>query len=281
MEKKGRRQEAGMITVEAVLTLVPFILLVVGIISFINLFLLHNKIQYALYQAGSELSAYTYFYHALGLREADLGMKEDIDRETEEIDQTISDVSDFMDQLDAWDSSVGALSESSMGDLETNVQNLIDETGKLKDSGAQTWKSFKDLVDDPQDLLRNVVFFGIEKLEEAAKGMLLGAVAYHMVEGYLESDIPSVSASGGAAGTTITADEYLRKAGVIDGMEGLDFRNSKLFSDDEYRMIDIVVEYKVDMFFFDLLFIDPQLTVVQRCVIPAWLDGDGGENRKY
>ena len=42
-----RKREEGMMTVEAVLSLVPFIIAVLGIISFINIFAVHNKIQYA------------------------------------------------------------------------------------------------------------------------------------------------------------------------------------------------------------------------------------------
>ena len=55
MEKKTNR-ESGLMTVEAVLSLVPFIIVILGIISFTNIFLVHNKIQYALYQMGNELS---------------------------------------------------------------------------------------------------------------------------------------------------------------------------------------------------------------------------------
>ena len=62
-----RKREEGMMTVEAVLSLVPFIIAVLGIISFINIFAVHNKIQYALYQMTNELTSYTYFYEALGV----------------------------------------------------------------------------------------------------------------------------------------------------------------------------------------------------------------------
>ena len=49
MAQKNER-EKGMMTVEGVLSLVPFIIVILGIISFINIFTVHNKIQYALYQ---------------------------------------------------------------------------------------------------------------------------------------------------------------------------------------------------------------------------------------
>ena len=51
-----REAERGMMTVEAVLSLVPFIMVILGIISFTDIYRVHNKIQHAMYQVGSELS---------------------------------------------------------------------------------------------------------------------------------------------------------------------------------------------------------------------------------
>ena len=85
-----------MMTVEAVLSLVPFIMVILGIISFTDIYRVHNKIQHAMYQVGSELSGYTYFYEAVGLRGADLGLKGDIDSQTAPVDSAISSITDFM-----------------------------------------------------------------------------------------------------------------------------------------------------------------------------------------
>ena len=73
----------------------------------------------------------------------------------------------------------------------------------------------------------------------------------------------------------MTADAYLRYYGVRNGMDGLDFGESQLFSDDKYRMIDIVVEYDIEVYILKLFLRDPTIHVVQRCSMPAWLDGDG------
>ena len=45
-----REAERGMMTVEAVLSLVPFIMVILGIISFTDIYRVHNKIQHAMYQ---------------------------------------------------------------------------------------------------------------------------------------------------------------------------------------------------------------------------------------
>ena len=73
--------------------------MILGIISFIDIFAVHNKIQYAMHQMGNEISAYTYFYEALGIRSADLGLKADIDKQTAPLDTTLNDLSSFLEQV--------------------------------------------------------------------------------------------------------------------------------------------------------------------------------------
>lgn len=149
MKSKNKIHERGMMTVEAVLSLVPFILVILGIISFINVFMVHNKIQYAIYQAGSELSAYTYFYEALGVRSGDRALGADIDKGTVEIDDTIKKTTDFLGQLD---------SVSTVKDVQNTVQ-----------AGIGAVDAGRVLISDPHTLLRNLVYYGIEAGEGALK----------------------------------------------------------------------------------------------------------------
>lgn len=242
-----RRAEYGMMTVEAVLSLVPFIMVILGIISFTDIYRVHNKIQYAMHQVGSELSAYTYFYEALGLRSADLGLKDDIDSQTEPVDTAIENISDFI------------------GDLNSLSTSAIQ-------SGQAAGSSLSGFVDDPKSLLRGIVFLGIEGAENTGKQLLISWMSQGMMEKYLdESYLPSNARD---------ADTFLKKCGVRDGLAGLDYSNSQLFQDSEYRMIDLVVEYDVEVYILKLFLKDPTIHVTQRATIPAWLDGDGVEYTK-
>ena len=261
--KRAHSHEKGMITVEAILSLVPFILVILGIISFINIFMVHNKVQYAMYQAGNELTAYTYFYQALGLRDADLGLKADIDRETAELDDTIAKTTDFLDQLDTLTGSAKKVGSGDLGELE----NTMNQAQGTVQAGQAALSSGWELISDPQDLLRNLVYYGIEAGETALKGWLMEVISRSMLPAYLDSSF--------SPSNPMNADQYLKSFGIVNGVKGLDFSNSTAFTDEDYRMLDLVVEYDMEIFYFKLFFKNPAVHVVQRCSIPAWLDGDG------
>ena len=92
-----QESENGMMTVEAVLCLVPFLLAILGIISFANIFMVHSRVQHAIYEAASELTAYTYLYQVSGWRSAD--------------ETLIKDSAKLTDFLNSFDEARAALSQ--------------------------------------------------------------------------------------------------------------------------------------------------------------------------
>ena len=264
-----RKREEGMMTVEAVLSLVPFIIAVLGIISFINIFAVHNKIQYALYQMTNELTSYTYFYEALGVRSADLGLKADIDAQTQPLDDAVNDIQSFMESIGTLQGDVENLGSEGQ-DLSGFVEN-VEQTGQdlnnAVQQGQQAVDSAGSLLRDPKQLLRSIIYLGIEHGEAAAKTWLLGAVSGGLMQVYLDESF--------SGNNPMTADQYLKYYGVRNGISGLDFGSSQLFNDDDRSLIDIVVEYDIEVYILKLFLKDPTIHVVQRCTAPAWLDGDG------
>lgn len=264
-DKKIRKKEAGMMTVEAVLSLVPFIMVILGIISFINIYEVHNKIQYAMYQLGSELSGYTYFYQALGLRTGDLALKNDIDTQTEPVDKAISDISNFLDQLDSLSTTVSNIGNNGAG--VENVGSVYQQGQEVIQGGQAVGADIESFAQDPKSLLRGIIYLGIEAGENKGKQLLISWMGAGMMENYLDA--------GFLASGAMDADTYLKKYGVKGGLSGLDYSRSQLFQDSQNRMIDLVVEYDVEVYILKLFLKDPTIHVSQRAVIPAWLDGDG------
>lgn len=275
MQQK-QSSEKGMLTVEAVLSLVPFIMVILGIISFINIFMIHNKIQFAMQQMGNELSCYTYFYQAFGVRAGDKELNREIDIQTQGVDQTIADIDSFLTAIDSLGGSMEQAGNSSLSDPQGAVdayKEALDALQNADETGKKAFNSIADRVKDPRGTLRGLIYLIMEKGEEAGKSLLLEMISPIMINSYLDT--------GFLGGQSMSADEYLRYFGVKDGLAGLDFSESSLFSKSasngnlEFRMIDIVLEYDIEVYILKLFLKDPTVHVVQRCVVPAWLDGDG------
>ncbi len=247
MKKQQSNRERGMITVEAVLTLVPFILVILGIISFINIFMVHNRVQYAMFQAGSQISAYTYLYQALGIRDADLALQKDINEQTKEIDGLIDQTQKFFEEVD------GAKEDIN------NISNAVD-------AGSGLISQATDFLSDPKDMLRNLVYLAIEGGEGMLKDFLIQIMENGLMTVYLDQSYDPANPKD--------TDAYLKGYGITEGLRGFDYRNSNFLSTGDYKMIDVVVEYDIEIFFFKMFMKDPTIHVVQRCAIPAWLDGD-------
>lgn len=270
---RTNNKEKGMLTVEAVLTLIPFVLCIMGLISFINIFMVHNKIQYAMYETANELSGYSYFYQALGLRDADRQLNTDADKATEPIDKEIDNVLNVMDKLQSVKTSVNTAAESNISNAYSNYKALADEAKMLGESGKKLADSTMELIKDPKSIIAGLVYMGVEKLDESLKSWLLQTLASGMIEGYIDQTnykyrnmLPNIQ----------TADQYLKTFGIKDGIKGLDYSGSRMFSKmDGFKNIDIVVQYDLEIFFFKILPFDDTLHIVQRVKVPAWLDGDG------
>ncbi len=277
MENKRQDRERGMLTVEAVMTLVPFILLVLGLISFINVFMVHNKIQYSMYQTAHEISAYTYLYSALGIQAADKKVYEDqqaayapIKTDVENVTKLVGEIKDLGPVVSGAQSTASSLSEgdlSALSGIQDQWNNGMSEINDVKDAWKPGTEGIKNLVSNPQAVFTAVSMWLLNSGKEWAKTQFLAWMTMANMEDNLESSLLSGAPS---------ADEFLLQYGVIGGFDGLDFSNSHLFSDPTFDKIDIVCEYDLEVYFFKLIPMkDNTIHVIQRVQIPGWLEGDG------
>ena len=269
MDSAGK-SEKGMMTVEAVLSLVPFIMVILGIISFINIFMVHNRIQYAMYQIGNELSGYTYLYQALGLRDAD----KTLEAEAAGPKETVTQVMDLITQFEAGRASVEKLEDSTLGEFAGNVEEVVNNGEELVDQAKTVAPALQQYLSNPTDILWDAFSLGADTVVEYGKSAALAGIADGLMGIYLDMDYSEAH--------SMNADEYLKFFGVTSKTGGqlLNFDKSSLFGDGDCRLIDIVVEYDIEVYILKLFLKDPTIHVVQRVVVPAWLDGDGRTYQK-
>ena len=264
-------EESGMMVVEAVLSFTVFLMVVTAIVFLINIFTIHNKVQFAINSAAHEISAYSYLYQALGIRSAEQMIEADGRKDAGAIKNTVADVVESLNQIQNLGRETGeltgdlqelALSAESLNKIGEQVEQITSDAEKTAESVEKTVKDVKELLGDEDSLMVGMIYIGLSGVSYGVKDILADMVVELMTKKYLESGDK-------------TADAYLESYGIKGGYQGLDFSGSTMFCDENMSMIDIVVEYDIDLGFIKFVMPRDTLHVVQRVSVSAWLDGDG------
>lgn len=255
---KQKESENGMMVVEAVLSFTVFIMVVSAIVYLITIFTLHNKIQFAINSVAHEMASYTYLYQACGLRDATKGVAADGEKYVGAIDDTANQIADTLNKIETLSTDAAGMSELNP----SQIQKTIDDLKAVGSSGKESVNKVAALVSNPNDLMVGVIYMAFSAADAGVKNVFASAAATIATKKYLVQGDRD-------------ADEYLKSMGVKDGYAGLDFSHSTMFCDEgDYKLIDIVVEYDVDLSFVKLLIPKAKLHMVQRVTIPGWLGGD-------
>lgn len=266
------RGEDGMMVVEAVLSFTVFIMVNLAIISLINIFIIHNKIQFAINTAANQISSYSYL--ASGIRDAEKTVENDFGEYAGNIDNTVNQVMGAMGDVQNTISSAGELAEDVQNLDADSAENVIGRLKQLGKTGSETKESVKaalssskELFSNPKQLLAGVLYILVDSGTDLLKGVVATAAAEWLTESVLENDREAT-------------DDYLKRYGIEDGYDGLDFSGSTMMCDEDKRIIDIVVSYDVSL--KEFLFILPNYNIhmVQRASVAAWVDGDGKKVEK-
>lgn len=259
-----KNNQSGAIIVEASLTLTMFICLLASIIALTNLFVVHNKIQYALTQASNTISHYGYLYTAVGLQSAEQQMNEKITNDTKDLNKTAGSILEFSDSLDEFVGNAGGTVDSLKGQDFSNIQSQLESTingfNQTTGNAKTVISDIKNLVKNPKGLLIAIVQTFVAEAKSTIKSYISQAISQYLVEDYISN----------TSGTS--ADDYLKHIGVVNGAEGLDFNGSTIFDDEDCKIVDLVVQYDVEIRFG---FISKKIHILQRSVAVAWTDGDG------
>ena len=258
------KRESGSVVTEASVVLPVFFIAVMLIVNFINIFSLHNKIQFAINSVAHEIAGYSYISSALNIHQTVNGISEDGNDYTERIDHSSNDILECIGSI-----------QTLKGDTETLVSQVT-EPDVSQQGVEDVVNQGKQVVDDVNDVgekAQEVIADGKDIMEHP-KETLIGAgyIGYDALLYTVRNGIGAVTAEG-LIGKHLT-DEYLEAYGVSGA---LDFSDSSVFNDENSKMVDIVVKYDVDLSVFGVVFREknPKLSFVQRVTVPAWLDGDG------
>ena len=242
------KDEQGYIVVETLGTFIPFVLLMLSIISLINIVTVQARVHYALTQTANTLSTYCYVLEVLGVANSLTELENKAYKTAKDVNEIRGNVNDVLYGIDSLEGMLGG----------------VDSMGNVYNKAA-------DLSADPEALLQNLMCYGVQELMSAA----LEELARPLVGRYL-------------ANMYMTGDEYLKSVHVIDsktgksGLETLEFYQFGNFGVGNSALLDrdgnvrLTVEYDIEYTFGILpLPFKPKLHITQTVVTKAWLNGSG------
>lgn len=156
-------EEKGSVVVEASITLPIFILAMFFVINLINIFILHNKIQFAINMAAHEMAAYSYLYERTELRAAESRLQEDGKEYTEKIDETVASVRTAIDEISKTIDSAKAVIErvgevfESMEAVSDNLESLQNKIKNLPDETKNKMNDIKAKIGNAQTTFINAI----------------------------------------------------------------------------------------------------------------------------
>ena len=245
------RDENGYIVVETVGAFIPFLLLVISILSLVNLVAVQARIHFAMTQAANTISMYSYVLELLDVAN-DLTT---LDTESHKAETGINEIKEGIDAI-------------------LSGLDGISGIGDIMDKGAEVQQAYDygaEMAGDPKGTLRSFINYGVDN----ALDMLFDELARPLVGRYLAS-------------ADMTGNEYLLWANVLNrktgrvGLEALEFYSYTDAKIGESSLIDrngivrLTVEYEIAYTFGGLkLPFAPTLRITQTVVTKAWLNGSG------
>ena len=209
MEKKGT--DRGSLTVEALLFLIPFMLAFLTVVNAGRFVQTEMLMHHAITQTAKQISAYGYVLTKTKVTETMINTNKKSAEFKEETQKTVDYVKKFSDSVS--DFAAG-------GDL----QDVIDSRDE-----AQTQLS--EYFSDPDALASGVMSVMKSGMENSVKTYLVGELA-------------KASIKNSVGKITVDVDTYLVSVGIVDGLDGLDFSQSKWMSVTEGKGdVKIVVTY--------------------------------------
>lgn len=270
IEKEKQNNQRGSATIEAVVAFTGFVLVFFTILGVVNYSRAQMRIAAAVDTAARELSQYAYFYKMSGLQKFDLAMKEETADDTQRINEVLATVDGLYTTVGgALDQSAedatnlaNAIGEGrlSVEQIKQTLSNIDENASNLEESMSLVASQIEAIGDNPILYMRSLVAIAGQEGMDLAKRAIAASLGEMFVLKHF-GDSPEEQ------------DAALKALGVVEGIEGMNFKMSTMFTDKDCQEIQIVVFYKVKLAqFFDWEILEVDLC--KQAVCSAWLGGD-------
>ena len=243
------RSERGSLTIEAILSLSIFLFAFVTIVSLATIAKVESTTQYAIDQVAKEISQYYYIAERVGV--ANTGTEG-----VKEIDDAVQAIFDFADKSSTVASNYSSTTAADLGEMIENMPQISNDVNEVSAAAENVYNSFGPIFEDPKGIVSSLATMMVKQV---GNELITRVIAQPLCKAL----VPKYITSSG------DADAILEKMGVVDGLDGLDFRMSSFLSDQ--RSINVVVVYQIKVNGFGVF--DDTLVVKQTASTAAWVTG--------
>lgn len=222
-----KKEEKGAITLEASLILTMFIMGFMCMMSLVQIVQAQTILQYAVDQAALDLSRNSYLLTKSGIASEIYGTSENAQKFEGDTQEVINRVMDVY-------SGLGAVTSSNAQTIVPNAKNVMGSYNDAVD-GINSYK--EEYFSDNDEIWNTLVEWGVSKGEEFVTTAAVSALAKAEVKKQLKT-----------MGQT-DPDTYLKKLGIKDGLDGLDFKGSKWMQANDQGRPGIRIEMSYNMEF--------------------------------
>lgn len=275
---KKIKNMCGSATVEAVVGFTAFLFTVFTIMNVVNYCRAQMLVSNALDTAAKELAQYSYFYKMSGLNKLTDSANNANKVSADELNGVIGTVDTLYQSVNTMakdgketiKNTGESVQEKKLADFKKSVTDGISTVKKdaksVKTSMEGVQDAFDDVADNPIYYLKCIAMLaGSDALEGVKSNLIAAPLARSLFIKNFGKNAKE-------------ADEALKKLGIVNGLNGMDFSTSRIFytlggDDDESQDIHLIVYYNVKLttFFKDL---DFSATFCKESRARAWLAGD-------
>lgn len=282
MPQKEKCQR-GSITIEATIGLTAFIFVIISMLSFINICRVQMIVSLAVDATAKEMSEYSYFYGISGLQSLADVLQNASGTAKNQTNELIGYTKDMCTSLSGIGSAVkdgaenlqqGSQELGSADSLTSAINTVKEKTEELQAAVGETKENAEALKTAATNFGNSVKNMDVEAYMRSL-GALAANESYHAVlsrvicpalakglcvkhiEGYADGD----------------ADAALVSMGIAEGMDGLNFLMSDMFSEENPTQIHLVCYYTVEMSNLIDLPGDTRMVFCKEAVTNAWLNG--------
>ncbi len=260
-----QKRERGSLTIESTVSLTIFMMVIISIFSFINYCRVQAMISNAVDTTAKEMSQYAYFYEMSGIQKYETNISEQAKPSKQHTNDVLESFYSITDMISGKKEPSGDASSSTVPDSFSTLKNFSENiNGNLENIEAEFNKIsavIDKALENPAEFMKSIAALAGETAINTVKSQLIAApLAKAMVIKHF-------------GGSKEQADKELKSLGVVDGLNGLNFRMSALFAPNAPDDIRLVVYYKVDLISFIDLGLKPAV-MCKETRIRAWLGGD-------